>query len=366
MTRSSTFQEQNEAQSQAQHTQSKTDSFFRVFGAPCSNNGVKINFGERYRQTFLNKQSNESNPENPTQEIVQTERTNESELQGNYQSTSRESKPQIESVVQDQRKVLNKEISQRNELARQRLKEIFVKRYFHKWRHLVSVFHIEKYDDNDFDLLHGNIEGIEDISGLDISTRIASTGTEDPRLSKKGILASLKLKDVMISSEYENENLLSGRLSFCDINFPETDRSCLGDKILFPDQKTLMELKKEFQPQLVRNHESPPRKPLASRQHFPHISEKENMKNNNKDKATNVANVTKKGSHLTNSHKKENQRPEYIRTAARTSLQKSPAGPVKAIAPARGGSLISNKENAFTGKTSPVRPLRKLSGNFKL
>jgi len=98
----------------------------------------------------------------------------------------------------------------------QRIANIFMLRYFKRWKYTTSVFQAETIQD-DFNLIHDKIPGIE---GEDTPQT-----NEDFFLKTKDFSLILNREDIM--KDYTQNNLLSTQLSFCDdgdLNEPEEER----------------------------------------------------------------------------------------------------------------------------------------------
>ena len=214
-------------------------SLFEMFDA-CLNSIRQNDNGDKNRLSSLNERMNGSrrehlsallqkSPLSATQnreasdtklyEIPESENEVRESREG-LEKANIEANSNISIEHQEEKKQPDAEEMQRVEVRVEKLKRIFERHYLRKWRYTSFIDYKQNYEE-DFDLIHGNIEGLEGFGDLDSSQNI----NREQRFAQEDLLiiADDDNQD-MISKEFDQENLLSDKLSFGNLNLSEGDR----------------------------------------------------------------------------------------------------------------------------------------------
>lgn len=233
---------------------------------------------------------------------------------------------------------------------------VALRRCLTKWKQIPAVFRPVKYEEEEFDLLHG-IDGMEEMDDKFV---------EDPVL--KRVLTPIENRED-ITYEYESNNTLLAKMNFYD-NSPDKEQlnqfireqhRLAGKEIenkqkpikrgpLFEASPSKPEVKNIKEPMLAKS-------PLKVSQEQDKTKEKP-IRNTNLVKSPRVAVA-----------KKEADKPDKLKLDSKSSSSKgtikSPAIPGKSSV-SKPGLPPSNKENTFANKASPTNQARKsLVGSAK-
>ena len=213
-------------------------SLFEMFDA-CLNSIRQNNNGDKNRLSSLNDRMNgnrrehlsvllQKSPLSATHnrepsdtklyEIPESDNEVRESREGLEKATEIKSNTSIDQQVEKEQP--DTEEMQRLELRVGKLKRIFERHYLKRWQ-LASFINYKQNYEEDFDLIHGNIEGIEGFGDLDSSPNI----TRVQRYPQEDLLVITEDDDKdVISKDFDRENLLSDKLSFCELNLSEGDR----------------------------------------------------------------------------------------------------------------------------------------------
>lgn len=245
-----------------------------------------------------------------------------------------------------------------------KLDKFIIRRCLTKWKQVPSVFRPPKYDE-EFDLLHGNIDSIGGMESFDTDKFV-----EDP--VGKRILTPIQNKED-ITYDYETNNILSAKMNFYDNSCPEPEQ--LSQFIR--EQQRLRELENENKQKPMMKtgtmlDASPSKlgaknfkKPMLAKSPLKASQEKDKLKEKPKDRNTNIT----KSPRIATTTKKEADKPDKLKLEAKSSsskgiIVKSPAVAGKSTMSKVGLPPPSNKENTFANRASPTNR-KSLVGNAK-